>query len=493
MHLPRNILITLTGALLGALALMVPSLWALVFPALALFLYALWFETKTVGGALWQGLAFGFVTAGAGIFWFWDTLPISWLADDVVTQVVAVGIIWALISFMLGLGTTLSAPLLWLVRNWVERPLGAVSILPAVGILWAVQEHFRMLFYGFVTLGGESLPGAHFSVSALAYGLVEHPYLLQAAYPSGIYSLSVALGVLSAGGVLLYRAARNHSVQRMIAPVALLLLVLVVPAITPSSSNTVGAPLRVALLTLDDNPESQQEKVMDTLLDDIVAARPDVVVLPESTTPPWLSKDPETRHALKERMHGRDVLFVYSEYRVLVSEESSAELIYEHLETGEQVTYQKRLLMPLGEYIPSFTKTAFALLSNETLRRRVDSLSGLLERGDSPAPAVAHSGYTFGALLCSENLSPKLYSDLARREGATVLVNLANITWFHNSPRVMHLLETLGKVHAVSHRTPFLLAAKGGYSFVVNPEGRTVAQSAPNQNSVLVYELNSSE
>lgn len=490
MHLPRNTAFTLLSALLASCALIQPAWWALVVPGLALFLYALWFETKTLPQALWQGLIFGFVTAGAGIFWFWDTLPITWLADDAVTQVVAVGIIWALISLFLGLGTLLVTPLLFWLRSFMQRPYSAVLLPTAVALLWSAQEYLRMLFYGFITLGGESLSGAHFSVSALAYALAEHQYLLQYAYPFGIYSLSAALGIFAAAGALGTSALIERKFRNALAVISVVLATLLIPVLFLSHKETPLSSLRVALVTLDGNPESYRDDVMNTLLDDIARAAPDIVVLPESTTPPWLLHDSDIRRTLNEKLENRDVLFVYSSYNVAATEESSAELVYEHVLTGERVTYHKRLLMPLGEYIPSFTKTAFGLLSNETLQARINNLSGLLKRGDTPAPTVTVGGRTLGALLCSENLSPVLYRDLSHK-GADTLINLANITWFHNSPRVMHLLHTLGKVHAVQNRAPFLLAAKGGYSFVLNSRGEVVAKSAANQNSVLVYELNS--
>jgi len=480
--------LTLFGSALVALSFFFPSvLWFLAPIGLGCFFYDLWFKTKTLGGAFVRGAIFGFINAGASIFWFWATLPITWLSGDPLTQFLSVGIIWGLISFMLGLGTVFIAPVLFHLRKVPFAPL----IFPvSTAALWAFQEYMRMLLYGFITYGGESLPGAHFSVSALGYAFAENNYLLKFAEVQGVYSLSFAVAFVAASGAVLWhfallRQRKDYTIVGLLTIIFLLSPLAFSIFKAPNIPN--AEPLTFAIVTLDGSENSEGVDAMQALQSEIEKSNTDIVLFPESATPPWLM-DNEARAKFTEARSNRETLLIYSHYAIDPGAISRAELIYERIPSGERTVYNKRFLMPLGEYIPSFTKTAFASLDNAKLKRQIDNLSSLLKRGEVEAQAITFKGTTIGGLLCSENLSPELYAGLSH-QGATVLVNLSNITWFHNNPSVMHMLLTLSKVHAVEYHAYFVVAMKGGYSFVLSPEGKIIAQSDYAKNGILVQTI----
>jgi apolipoprotein N-acyltransferase len=118
-----------------------------------------------------------------------------------------------------------------------------------------------------------------------------------------------------------------------------------------------------------------------------------------------------------------------------------------------------------------------------------DRLAWLL--GDKPAgytrgrgrfvlPATA---LRVGALLCVEAMFP----DLARqavRQGAEVLVNLSNDAWFGDAEPARQQLE-IATLRAVENRRYLVRAAATGFSAVIDPHGRTLAQSEFNAEQVL--------
>lgn len=80
-----------------------------------------------------------------------------------------------------------------------------------------------------------------------------------------------------------------------------------------------------------------------------------------------------------------------------------------------------------------------------------------------------------GALLCVEAMFP----DLARRavgEGADVLLNLSNDTWFGDAAAARQQLA-IATLRAVEQRRYLVRAAATGFSAVVDPAGRTLARS----------------
>ena len=92
-------------------------------------------------------------------------------------------------------------------------------------------------------------------------------------------------------------------------------------------------------------------------------------------------------------------------------------------------------------------------------------------------------GLRVGTLLCVE----AMYADLVRRavdEGAEVLVNLSNDAWFGHPDPARQQLD-IATLRAVENRRYLVRAAATGFSAVIDPHGRTLAESAFDANEVL--------
>lgn len=88
-----------------------------------------------------------------------------------------------------------------------------------------------------------------------------------------------------------------------------------------------------------------------------------------------------------------------------------------------------------------------------------------------------------GTLLCVE----AMFGDLARRavdDGAELLVNLSNDGWFGHPEPARHQLE-IAALRAVETRRYLLRAAATGISAVIDPHGRTLAESDFDTHQVL--------
>ena len=92
------------------------------------------------------------------------------------------------------------------------------------------------------------------------------------------------------------------------------------------------------------------------------------------------------------------------------------------------------------------------------------------------AVPVTVAGASFGTRLCEEALSPRLYRDEVRG-GATVLVNLASHSWFHDSRRVAVLARRVAQVRATESRRYLVRAADAAPAFAIDPYGRMVGET----------------
>jgi apolipoprotein N-acyltransferase len=116
--------------------------------------------------------------------------------------------------------------------------------------------------------------------------------------------------------------------------------------------------------------------------------------------------------------------------------------------------YDKRRLLPIAEW-----------RSGETIFSPGRTVYGLR----------AAAGLV-GAFVCSE----ALYPDVVRRVamgGAEILANLSNDAWFGHAAPARHHLD-IASVRAIENRRYLVRATSTGFSAVVDPHGRIVAQSA---------------
>jgi apolipoprotein N-acyltransferase len=88
-----------------------------------------------------------------------------------------------------------------------------------------------------------------------------------------------------------------------------------------------------------------------------------------------------------------------------------------------------------------------------------------------------------GAFLCIESMYPDLVRE-AVRQGAEVLVNLSNDAWFGHPEPARHQLE-MATLRAVENRRYLVRAASTGFSAVIDPQGRILAQSQFDSEQVL--------
>jgi apolipoprotein N-acyltransferase len=136
--------------------------------------------------------------------------------------------------------------------------------------------------------------------------------------------------------------------------------------------------------------------------------------------------------------------------------------------------YYKQILMPFGEYVPG--SSIFPWLE------RLNANSGGFRAGTEAKVFEIPMRNERGAirtvrvspLVCYEDIVPALSRE-ATRQGAELLVNLTNDTWFGRTvaPLEHHLIASF---RAIENRRFLVRATNTGLTAVVDPLGRTVAR-----------------
>lgn len=137
---------------------------------------------------------------------------------------------------------------------------------------------------------------------------------------------------------------------------------------------------------------------------------------------------------------------------------------------GALTTYHKQILIPFGEYIPLFGHARFGT-------------GGTPRVLDIPRPAAPP--VRVAPIICYESL----FTDHAARgvaDGARILVNLTNDSWFVSSAeKRLHLV--MAALRSVETRRAQVRATNTGISALILPTGAIVAPGPEDEPAALLY------
>lgn len=131
--------------------------------------------------------------------------------------------------------------------------------------------------------------------------------------------------------------------------------------------------------------------------------------------------------------------------------------------------YNKRTLMPLGEYVPG--QSFYPAL------RHWMTIEHVIEAGHDPQPLVMSTGNRLGVLMCYEDTIPRNARHTVSA-GAEVLISLIQGTAFEN-PRTLIQHQRLAVLRAVENRRCFLRCASTGVTCMVSPSGKIISSLPP--------------
>ncbi len=465
-------LLALSGGVLAGLGMVFPPLWFLPIVGVLGYFAAIRFSSS-YKAALLHGLLFGIGASMGGVWWFWDTLPLTWISiPEGPIQLLFVGIVYGLTVLALALPCMLGALLIRRVPSAWYRPL-------VLTLLYVLIEEVRMWSFALFFLGAETSLAPHFSVAGLGYVLTENALLLPLAQ----------LGHVGLNGFIALLAATLLERKRL--PVllggALIVLSLVGTHLSLPSLKT-GETIRIGLISTNvpAGPFALPGLITHQM-QEAENAGAEVLAIPEGL---GLAKflDRGARQQWYETLfEGGNGLVISSS---VVPEENGTErgeLIYETVTGGIIASQDKIFFVPMGEYLPPVVEAVISVVGTENLSGYSSYLGNRLVPGSTLTSAM-YEGVRFGSLLCSELLSPYLYPKLAAQH-TDVLLNLANNSWFHSSRLLHERLQQLAKTHALKNRQWFLVASNGSPSYAIDPHGRVVAESTWGANTPLMVDV----
>ena len=416
--------------------------------------------TRLPGHAAALGGAFSVAWLGGGVWWLFISMhryggmP-AWLAA------LAVLLLCGFLSLYLA-----AAMAAWV--RW--RPASGWGAAALFAALWLLAELARgVLFTGFpwVAAGYAHVDGA---LAGLA------PWL--GVYGIGAWSAFVAAFVATA----VERPGRER-IGAGVAALALWWLPAALPLDFTAASGTLSVALLQGNVPQDEKFEpARQPEALAWTVGELLAARADLVIAPETAIPVLPAQLPE---GFWQGLRGA---FADGERAALVGiplgdaasgyTNSAIGLSRAAAESPRGFyRYDKHHLVPFGEFIPPGFRW-FVDLMNMPL--------GDFNRGPLAAPAFAVQGQRVAPNICYEDLfGEELAARFVDPLGApTVLANLSNIAWFGESVAIAQHLQ-ISRLRALELQRPMVRATNTGATVIIDHRGVVTHALAPHSRGVL--------
>jgi apolipoprotein N-acyltransferase len=203
------------------------------------------------------------------------------------------------------------------------------------------------------------------------------------------------------------------------------------------------------------------------------AERPSLIVIPESALPVYWQRSLTLRQDFATiAQAGPSILFNDVEEESDGRYYNVARLLSPGGLSGKP--YRKVHLVPFGEYVP-LPRVFFFV-------RQISTEIGAFER--AAVPAVLRSGaLAIGPAICYETI----YPSLARREtadGANLLATISNDSWYgRGGAQEQHFAGAV--LRSVENGRYLVRAAITGISGIVDARGRILAQTRPNERTLV--------
>lgn len=204
-----------------------------------------------------------------------------------------------------------------------------------------------------------------------------------------------------------------------------------------------------------------------------------LTVWPENVTPGPVQEEPylSWMAAIAQASHSWQLAGSYRE-------EGEQQYISAYLfnSQGEVVSfYDKRYLVPFGEFIPL----------QATLQQLFPDVEVLGELGmfsSGKEQPLLHLGQiALGSTICYESAFSNLWREQTR-QGARFFINITNDAWFFDTDApYQHLAVSV--LRAVETRRPVLRAANTGISAFISPAGRLISQAPLNTQAILLEDI----
>ncbi len=356
-----------------------------------------------------------------------------------------------------------------------------ISCLLVVPALFVLFEYARAYGFGFLWAGSGTLFGPHWTMGNLTYVLAGNNLALKLSSYVGIYGI-VFLIILA--NLLFFKILAKKRLQSAGIVILIILLITLGPKLLKQKSPPTDKEINFALIQTD-----QPTKISPTPKETLDAFKKQLDLLklvaqehPESQLIIF-SETSDFFKNLSLFLTGSQIpnyfanLFkeprlIIAGTRIIDTNDRAYSRIFT-LDTQKDIIgfYDKRLLMPGGEFLPYSAKAMANLLS----KIKVSEFSDIRELGigEKKVSTVNFRGqFSIAPIVCSELLAP----DLVRKTtlSSDIIVEMASYGVFHGDNALIKQNLAIARFRAAENQKPLLAASNMGLSYAIDGRGNIV-------------------
>ena len=330
-----------------------------------------------------------------------------------------------------------------------------------------------------------------FPWSNLALTQSNYIYFIQFIEVTGTYGVSF---FIIGFNVILYNVTQKKiSLLKGLSFISLILIGLSIAGAgrilsLPKSNQNIS----VAVVQPNVNPNTKWQNkkeiiaFMDSLHQESIKFKPDLIVFPETALPSYLVRDNRTRGALQSTVNSSDIPLLTG--TIHTSFENNFRYYYNSsmfiIPQKKYELYSKIHLVPFAEYdlLPS--------IFHPLTKLNINIDRGNFKSGNN-YKVFKHENLLFSNLICYESSIPKISRTFVSK-GAEFLIIQANDGWLGSSFGPYQHFE-LARLRAIENRIPIVRCANTGISGIINIDGSIKTKVLLNEEKIIFESLSSNK
>ena len=461
----RTLLHVLLSGLLLGIAHLIPILWWCTLPGLALLVYVVE-RAASIRRAALRAACVGSIKMLLVMSWALTAYPADWLTEvPHVTQFIVLTLCWGGTSVVIGVGFALVAFLrLTKDRHWLLRTL-------VFAILLVSAENIGALFFSIFSYGPGSSFNTNFGFGMTGFSLADHSILRVFAPLGGVYILGAIAGAFAYYLTVLCTKNPRYALVFLIIFVGSGYLPLIHTTLQPMRVAAIGTSFpSFRMQTYDDMRNDQA--VTHSAVRTALGAGAEMVLLTEDQRFGFAIDADALYAELRTMPHAENAVVVDS-YRTDLSTESTVLRAYVYdIDSQKTYTQDKKFLVPLGEYVPSFFSSVLHTLSHDNSLEPMKYAAGatvIPQDAPSRIPSI---------LFCFENIGGLFAKRAVGTRSPLLTVHPVSHSWFHYHSILDNEERQTLIVQAMFTGVPILQAGNEAPNVLYAPDGRSYTGAA---------------
>lgn len=431
-----------------------PTQWWAVACGSIFVLYFL-IQNASPRKALWLGWLFGLGYFGIGVHWIYFSLHLFGAA---------IAPLAALLTLVFVLVMTIfpaACAYLWVRFRIPHSPIRNAFLFAA---LWVLAELLRgkiMNGFPWILIGYSQTSGPFGSLAPVV----------------GVYGLSFLVVLVSCAGVVFARGPTRITTGAFVVITVPIFLALAMNVV--QFSEPVNNPITVRMVQANIAQEMKfsQDRLNQALFDYTQMTKQDgladvdLIVWPETAIPTYFDRVDEVLGPFVRSMDEKGIDIISGGFQ------RDGDDIYNAVKQlgGDEAVYQKRHLVPFGEYMPLRFVLDFA--AKFILIPMAD-----LTPGTGPHVPMSLQGVEVGISICYEDVFGEEMR--AVLPAAQLLVNVSNDAWFGNTA-APHQHEQKARMRAREFARPMIRVTNTGVSAAIDYRGNVFGRIGHNTKGIL--------